>query len=400
MKEFAISFYKNFKCIGPKCPHTCCQGWKILVDDETYNNIRSDQGEIGKEARLKVATNNRFSLSNEIEHTMRKGIHGKCLCLTKDGLCSLQKRDRMDLMPVICINYPRRILEFGDFRETTMELACPEAARLFIEAADLQMEEGLDSISNYRTNWTVGNDDKFFLDLLKKWRQKVVSQVMKSEVIDKYVLSQIYTLFFDIHFDLLKNDMTAVEEKIDNFDMTAVEEKIEGFEMDEIEKPSDYLFYNMEIMDKIVAYNLMPDNLDFNHKSLRKVIKGYFRYFNDLTNDQANTFYNEKYTQMKQEIPGLEKKYKKYYCYYMYEMLLASYEDYYVLKVVLLGNMYLQIYRILDLVAWLMSKEEKIEYDSAKQATLLSDLDRKMRHNISITDGILQRLRQEFINVT
>ena len=38
MKTYYPSYYKNFICIADKCPITCCQEWKIAVDDDTYRN--------------------------------------------------------------------------------------------------------------------------------------------------------------------------------------------------------------------------------------------------------------------------------------------------------------------------------------------------------------------------
>lgn len=79
-------------------------------------------------------------------------------------------------------------------------------------------------------------------------------------------------------------------------------------------------------------------------------------------------------------------------------MLMSAYEDYHILRVIMLGNMYLQIYRVLDMVAWLMAREQGVKYDTASQAALLSNLERRMRHNLSITDGIMERIRREFLS--
>lgn len=33
MKNYQPDYYNNFKCIADKCSITCCQEWKIAVDD-------------------------------------------------------------------------------------------------------------------------------------------------------------------------------------------------------------------------------------------------------------------------------------------------------------------------------------------------------------------------------
>jgi hypothetical protein len=99
---------------------------------------------------------------------------------------------------------------------------------------------------------------------------------------------------------------------------------------------------------------------------------------------------------MKAVLPGTPAKYTAYYVYYLLEMLLASYEDYHLLKVIQLGNMYLQIYMILDLVAWLDATAKGLPYDRLQQAMVLSNLERRMRHNTGVTDGILGRIRLDY----
>jgi hypothetical protein len=50
------------------------------------------------------------------------------------------------------------------------------------------------------------------------------------------------------------------------------------------------------------------------------------------------------------------------------------------------------------MVAWLMAREQGVKYDTASQVALLSNLERRMRHNLSITDGIMERIRRDFLS--
>lgn len=38
-----ISNYDKFKCTADKCKFTCCEGWDISVDDNTYDNWKNDK---------------------------------------------------------------------------------------------------------------------------------------------------------------------------------------------------------------------------------------------------------------------------------------------------------------------------------------------------------------------
>ena len=49
MKLLAPSYYKKFKCIADKCTHSCCIGWEIDIDTDTYEKYSRMSGEFGKE---------------------------------------------------------------------------------------------------------------------------------------------------------------------------------------------------------------------------------------------------------------------------------------------------------------------------------------------------------------
>ena len=34
---YVIDFLDKFECIGGSCPYTCCNGWQIAIDEETYS---------------------------------------------------------------------------------------------------------------------------------------------------------------------------------------------------------------------------------------------------------------------------------------------------------------------------------------------------------------------------
>ena len=41
MKLYAPSYYKSFKCIADKCRHSCCIGWEIDIDDDTFEYYKT-----------------------------------------------------------------------------------------------------------------------------------------------------------------------------------------------------------------------------------------------------------------------------------------------------------------------------------------------------------------------
>ena len=55
MKFIVPSYYKNFKCIASACRHSCCVGWEIDIDAETYSYYGTIGGEIGESLKSNIA---------------------------------------------------------------------------------------------------------------------------------------------------------------------------------------------------------------------------------------------------------------------------------------------------------------------------------------------------------
>ena len=59
MKTFVPNYYKDFKCIANRCKHSCCVGWEIEIDDNTFKKYSAVKGEFAQ--RLKTNIDIRLS---------------------------------------------------------------------------------------------------------------------------------------------------------------------------------------------------------------------------------------------------------------------------------------------------------------------------------------------------
>ena len=48
MPEITPKYYNEFSCLGEKCEETCCQGWVISVDKNTFEKYESSKDEMFK----------------------------------------------------------------------------------------------------------------------------------------------------------------------------------------------------------------------------------------------------------------------------------------------------------------------------------------------------------------
>ena len=44
----------DFRCLASSCPDTCCAGWEIIIDSETYEHYKSITGEFGERLKSKM----------------------------------------------------------------------------------------------------------------------------------------------------------------------------------------------------------------------------------------------------------------------------------------------------------------------------------------------------------
>lgn len=123
MKIHYPAYYRDFICTGGACGDTCCGGWQIGIDQESYRKYKNMQGAFGKRLR------------REIDHRLRVfRLHGRhCAFLNDTGFCDIYKAMGRDGLCRTCRTYPRHMEDYGDLQEIMLSLSCPEAARLILE---------------------------------------------------------------------------------------------------------------------------------------------------------------------------------------------------------------------------------------------------------------------------
>ena len=123
------TFYSSFQCIGAACEDTCCEGWGVFVDKVTFQKYQTcSDSELG--AKLKELVTIKPA-GNDLMYATILSPAGRCSFLA-DGLCSIQKRLGENFLGHTCATYPRVVNTLGDRRERSLDLSCPEAARLVL----------------------------------------------------------------------------------------------------------------------------------------------------------------------------------------------------------------------------------------------------------------------------
>lgn len=120
IEEKKLSHYDKFKCTADKCEITCCQEWKISVDNDTKSKWQ------------KMNMQDNICIKDD-DYVIRLDEHRKCPYLSKNKLCSLVINYGEDMIPHTCDIFPRQIHEFHNRTEYALVSCCPEVVRLLNE---------------------------------------------------------------------------------------------------------------------------------------------------------------------------------------------------------------------------------------------------------------------------
>lgn len=130
MKNYQPDYYNNFKCIADKCSITCCQEWKIAVDDATnrkWKKLSADKVS-GKSDNLSS-----YTCHKDVSLVIKLDEKHRCPFLSKDKLCHLVMTYSDEVLSETCALFPREIHRFSTHEERTLMPCCPAVIDLWCE---------------------------------------------------------------------------------------------------------------------------------------------------------------------------------------------------------------------------------------------------------------------------
>lgn len=130
IKVLAPRYMKDFKCLGPLCGESCCNGWNIDIDRITYNKYRAEWDPEFKKLFKENIVLCDNTLENDISARVKLNEELVCPFLTKDKLCLIQLRKGEAYLSDVCFSFPRICFIINGVLEKSSTLACLEAARL------------------------------------------------------------------------------------------------------------------------------------------------------------------------------------------------------------------------------------------------------------------------------
>lgn len=356
-----ISFFKKFSCLIKDCPNTCCKGWRVIFDEETYRRYLAETGK--NEIRLRSSIK---KINGEVY--FRTSLK-TCTFYEKQGTCNLQRTLGTDYMPLVCRLYPRFYQHYGPFAEETLFLSCPEAARLFLEHLDeLVFVKSEHEITYER--WGT-NEDEPYLQWLCELREEMISAMWD----ETKSMAQIFA------------GLVAVMKEAQRL-------CIEGKELPSakeiMQKHNDCgeLHISAEVTDRMVTNGFYHSRLKKISPKLYELCGLYFKTFDRLTAAQADVRAAELRKKLHEGNPHLEHMLRGYVVYYLQMVFLEVYEDYSFVKKMAGGIMHVHMLELFLALHF----EKNGSLTREELALLLSVYDRRGRHNDDVADGMYEKL--------
>lgn len=128
MKGIILGLYNDFQCIAGKCTSTCCAGWKIVVDNESFRRFENI-----RDFALKKDILSNISVTDGIKHFVNRS-GGRCSMLDSDGLCRIQKNAGEDMLCDTCRKFPRLISKHSGLFWISMAASCPVVADYIVNS--------------------------------------------------------------------------------------------------------------------------------------------------------------------------------------------------------------------------------------------------------------------------
>ena len=132
MRRVRPDYYKKFQCIADKCTITCCQEWKIGVDNETnrkWKKLLPPDTVVDKKKNLSA-----YTVKKDGMRVIALDEKHRCPFLNEEKLCRLLCTYTDRVLSDTCTQFPREVHRFSTHEEETLMPCCPAVIDIWKDA--------------------------------------------------------------------------------------------------------------------------------------------------------------------------------------------------------------------------------------------------------------------------
>lgn len=178
--------YDTFRCSADRCSFTCCQQWKISVDEETEKRWCAK----GMTKAVTTRDGGRVIALNE---------QGKCPYLNEEKLCRLVIEHGDEMIPKTCQIFPRQVHEFPNRTEYALVACCPDVVDWLAKTEQVVKKEDL--------AWPPQAGEKDAGRILRDW---MICQVKDT----RYTVEENLKIIFFILLELYRGGETHLVKRL------------------------------------------------------------------------------------------------------------------------------------------------------------------------------------------
>lgn len=187
MKKIKSNIYDSFRCIAAQCDFTCCQEWKIAVDDDTDRKWKKIAPPKGMEETKKNLHD--YTDIKDENRVIQLNQQHVCPFLNQEKLCKLVIEHGDEILSETCQTFPREIHEFATRMEYTLMPSCPAVLTLIKEEGFSTYEESGEDLEEQ--DKAASDEDKAL------WEEE-----------------ELYFMIRDYFMELMKDDSRSVEQNL------------------------------------------------------------------------------------------------------------------------------------------------------------------------------------------
>lgn len=125
--------FKEFQCTGGGCEDNCCIGWDVEIDKQTCQKYQKVKDKELSQLLRNSIFENPDSYDNNVDFAIVElAKNNRCPFLNVNHLCKIQAKLGHDYLSNVCAAYPRYVNEINGIAEYSLNVSCPEAARLVL----------------------------------------------------------------------------------------------------------------------------------------------------------------------------------------------------------------------------------------------------------------------------
>jgi lysine-N-methylase len=252
------TYLKEFSCIGGKCKDSCCIGWDIDIDKVTFRQYYKVKDKEMKRMFQKNVHNNDYYLSPDVDYGKVKLKSGKrCAFLDDENYCIIYSKIGEEYLSNVCTSFPRIINKVDVCYEISLDVACPEAARiLLLKEEGIGFKESEETLGKHIVSSDIETSSKEYDNSPVKYFKEIRDLTVKIIQNRKFDLSKrLYILgdFIKTLEEELKYKYSNVPKFIKEYDMNSVSHSYEKnqlsyiLQMDFFKKMMGFLNVSKEV---------------------------------------------------------------------------------------------------------------------------------------------------------